>query len=511
LNFSLMASQKTDADAAGRFRRLKMANWKLSVAHFNPAARGGLAVVGLAAAWLFAGCNKGLPPGALVITQIPIVPANSPASADSLDARYPPGSRVVVVQPPKIIQVLSAGLTSAGSPVVSPDNRRIYFAGKASAEASWQIYETKSSGGKPRAVTAVPSGAMDPALSSKGELVFSSPVPRRGQMWNAPTPSALYAQRETEPPRRLTFGPKSAVAPTVLADGRILFISALTAADTNAPLHLGLFTVNNDGTEITRFALDRDGAAYVHRPREIGDGRVAFLASAAGGEMDWRAESVRLARPFHSLTPLVNVAANRCGSVEPSGRNGLLVCLESRGMARPAMQGSFGVFQVSGQAVQMLFDDPAWHEIEAVPLLPRPQPMGHISVMSAVKKTGIILCMDANFHRDRRVQTGQLPRAERVRVLAGGETGALRTLGELPLEADGSFIAEVPADTLLGFETLAADGRVVYQQPPALWVRAGENRSCVGCHEPYNRSPRNYRPLAANRPPVRLDGRAQKK
>jgi hypothetical protein len=31
-------------------------------------------------------------------------------------------------------------------------------------------------------------------------------------------------------------------------------------------------------------------------------------------------------------------------------------------------------------------------------------------------------------------------------------------------------------------------------------VRPAENRSCIGCHEPHNRSPYNHRPLAVNAP-----------
>jgi hypothetical protein len=74
------------------------------------------------------------------------------------------------------------------------------------------------------------------------------------------------------------------------------------------------------------------------------------------------------------------------------------------------------------------------------------------------------------------------------------------------VHADGSFIAEVPADMPLGFETLDAQGHVLRSTPPVVWVRAGENRSCVGCHEPHAHSPHNLRPLAVRFPtPRRTD------
>jgi hypothetical protein len=95
-----------------------------------------------------------------------------------------------------------------------------------------------------------------------------------------------------------------------------------------------------------------------------------------------------------------------------------------------------------------------------------------------------------------------------VRFLAQAEGGPLEVLGTAPAQADGSCLAEVPADRALGFEALDAQGRVLRRVAPVVWVRPGENRLCLGCHEPHNRSPRNQRPLAVNHPPARLTGAA---
>ena len=72
------------------------------------------------------------------------------------------------------------------------------------------------------------------------------------------------------------------------------------------------------------------------------------------------------------------------------------------------------------------------------------------------------------------------------------------------MQADGSFLAEVPADVPLGFESLDENGRVLRHEAPMLWVRPAENRSCIGCHEPRNRAPHNQRPLAVSVPVTRL-------
>jgi hypothetical protein len=396
--------------------------------------------------------------------------------------------------------------------VVSPSGNRILFVGKAQAGDTWQIYETKPSGGRLKSVTAMDGGAMDPAILSNGDLVFSSPVPKAGESWRSGKLPALYAQAPQGQPRRLTFGSTAAVEPTVLGDGRILFVSArLSTNPTDAP-NLALFTVNNDGTEVTAFALDRDGAPLVQRPRELRDGRVGFLATDIGtpaGEM-W-AEAVRTARPFASRAKLFSFPVSQCRSVEPAENGNLLVSFETRAVsglpAGAAQAGSFAIYRVGTNAAtlgQPLFDDPAWNDIEAARVAARANPMGHISAMVPTKKTGTILCLNANFIRLRGTNNTQVAKAARVRVLTGDGVGSARPLGEVPLRADGSFLAEVPADIPLGFESLDADGRVLSQLAPAFWVRPGENRSCLGCHEPYNRSPRNVRPLAAFFPSVKL-------
>jgi hypothetical protein len=124
--------------------------------------------------------------------------------------------------------------------------------------------------------------------------------------------------------------------------------------------------------------------------------------------------------------------------------------------------------------------------------------MGRLTNMDSAKTTGRILCLNINdtTYREGAEQTVAI--ATRVRVLAQAPTGTCRSLGEVPVQADGSFMADVPADVPLGFEALDESGAVVRRLVPTIWVRAGENRSCVGCHAPHNRVPHNHRPEAVS-------------
>jgi hypothetical protein len=154
------------------------------------------------------------------------------------------------------------------------------------------------------------------------------------------------------------------------------------------------------------------------------------------------------------------------------------------------------------EAVTLLFDDPAWHEVEAAWLAARPAPQGHMSSMDPRRPTGTLLCLDVN---ETAYTAGPATHAAaRVRFAVWRE-GREQGLGELRPHADGSFMVEVPADTPLVIEAYDETGRLVRRCPPLVWLRPGENRACVGCHEPHHRAPRNVRPLAANEPPAKLE------
>jgi hypothetical protein len=148
--------------------------------------------------------------------------------------------------------------------------------------------------------------------------------------------------------------------------------------------------------------------------------------------------------------------------------------------------------------------DPAWNVVEAVPTAPTRRPMGRISNMDPNRKTGQILCLNANDTTYLPTDGQSIPTASRMRVLVATANGSARPLGEVQVQSDGSFMAEVPADVALGFEALDNQGQVLRRVDPLIWVRSGENRSCTGCHAPHNRAPHNHRPLAVRAQVPRL-------
>jgi hypothetical protein len=395
------------------------------------------------------------PAGSLVIAQRPTFPAATVRPRSALDARCPPGGRVILAIPPfgpANVRVLSKDLDAAGEPVVTHDGLRALFVGKRAPGDAWQVWEASLGGGEPRALTSMPGGAGSPTLLADGSVVFASPVPGPGDGWFPKNPSALWALAPgSTTPKRLTWGTASAADPTVLSDGRILFVSAMPP---EASPRVSLFTIYNDGSGVSPYACQHDGSGEIGHPRELPDGRIAFVSFASGSGRTAVNEAVLASRPWMSRQKLTPEA--------PSVPH-----------------------------------DPAWDEVESVPAAPRKKPMGRISALNPAKKSGVIFCIDADH------TTVEPPtHAARIRILAAGEGGAVRALGEVPVKADGSFMAEVPSDVALGFEALDASGAVVRRVAPSIWVRPGENRGCIGCHEPHGLAPRNRRPLAVKEPPV---------
>jgi len=170
--------------------------------------------------------------------------------------------------------------------------------------------------------------------------------------------------------------------------------------------------------------------------------------------------------------------------------------------ARPKGAPSFGLFRQAPSASGLgapLQDDAAFDETDPVFAVPRPHPQGHSSVVKPDKKGGWIFCLGADLS-DRPALIDPAPRAAKIRVLTTGKA----VLGEVALSSDGSFHLAVPADTPLGLEALAADGRVIRRQETWIWVRPNERRGCIGCHEDPEIAPPNRVPDAVREPPVSL-------
>ncbi len=75
--------------------------------------------------------------------------------------------------------------------------------------------------------------------------------------------------------------------------------------------------------------------------------------------------------------------------------------------------------------------------------------------------------------------------------------------GVVPVEEDGSARFLVPTDKNIFFQALDEDFMEIQRMRTFVEFKPGENRSCVGCHEPRSWTPASRPTRAAHRPPIK--------
>lgn len=75
-----------------------------------------------------------------------------------------------------------------------------------------------------------------------------------------------------------------------------------------------------------------------------------------------------------------------------------------------------------------------------------------------------------------------------------------KVLGTTPVSADGSAFFTVPARTSLQLQLLDENGMAILTEKSFFYLMPGENRSCVGCHEPVGSSPVTLSSMARRAP-----------
>ena len=178
------------------------------------------------------------------------------------------------------------------------------------------------------------------------------------------------------------------------------------------------------------------------------------------------------------------------------------------------------VMQNDGSAEFDLLSDPQYHLAQPRVIQPRPTPPFISSVEQPELQYGILAC-DNVYIENHAQEIGSLNRPPhdandpqlrpvKVRLLEGkilrktqfwdgtpSDTTfisdvkaslAYKILGEVPIAADGSFAARVPAQKPIVIQTLNARGHAIITMPFWTTVAPGETKRCIGCHDPHDNS-----------------------
>lgn len=411
-------------------------------------------------------------------------------------------ARLVQSLPDGSLRILSEGFYSARDPDVSFDGERILFAGKRRDASHWQIYEMAVDGSGVRQVIDAPMDCRQPIYQSTVyEITSDEPWYQIGFAGSTDegAPSLYSARLDGTAIRRITFGPYGETDPFAMPDGRILFAgrqsNRLERGDRD---RVALFATNLDGTDTSIFAGD-EGARLKRAPC-VTSNRLAVFVESEEPTRDGagRLAAVTLRRNLHSYRELRPAPEGLFHYPSPLPGGEILV---SR---RPEDgSGTYAVYRfdpASGKAA-LIYDDPQRHDIQARSLAPRPEPDGRASVVDERESTGVLYGLDVyttDFANPDWMPPGS---AKGLRVLEGlpGQPAAAdgaappprtRVLGEVDVEADGSFNVRVPANIPIQLQLLDEDG-LALRTCAWIWVRNRESRGCIGCHEDAELTPEN--------------------
>lgn len=413
-----------------------------------------------------------------------------------LGKRFPQGSRLARLGTrtnATQVEALTPRFFAAADPKISFDGNHVLFSAQEAAGKHWQVWEMNVDGSGQKQITKCAGDCLRAAYLPQDEIVYTARARDAGRSeWHL-----MVAKRDGSDTRAITFGPGNFQVETVLRDGRIVASAAwpldATGSGTNTRQ---LYTIKPDGTELETLRYESAPTGIKTEAAELDDGAIvyekAMAANAMGGDlMEIRRGAVR-------GEPLGVQNAMSWSPSEFTG-DGLIV---SRWMAAAGGAGRFDLYSFDLNTASYgrpIYSDPHFSSIGAVPVVARAVPRWFWSLVQPAAEVGRLICLNSYLSGDE--PKGRIAgKIAQVRVLAlETRTQREKSLGEAPVESDGSFYIAVPPDQPVRFELLDPAGNVLRAQKSWVWARPGEDRGCSGCHEDRAIAPENRWPLTLKR------------
>jgi len=481
---------------------------------------------------------------AFIVTQLP--PASNQQTGTALERQefaanrfqgFGDGTRLVKVYPDLSTEVLSKDFHSACDPAISFDASHILFAAKRATNDDWNIYEMGIDGSNIRQITSGIGNCRSPGYQAMLYTIVS-PEPwyqltfvgsEKGALneSGAGVATNLYSCKlDGSAIHRLTFNLSSDMDPFIMLDGRLLFAGwQRSTLDRGLLGRISLFGLNIDGTDFAAFCTIQ-GKAIKRMPCTTTQGLAVFIeADKPSWDGSGSIGCVQFRRPLQSYRPITRETDGLFHSPSPLPDGRILV-------SRRSQEGTdtHGVYRLdpSSGKLELIFDSPGYHDIQAKIVHPGPEPDGRSSVVKEEDPNGKLFCLNAYLSDLEKPEWMSPGTIKRLRVLEGisstEDTPSTRTssseapvishngipplaqrriLGEIDVEKDGSFNIEIPANTPIELQTLDADGMAL-RSCGWIWARNHEPRGCIGCHEDGELTPENVLVEAITRPSVKL-------
>lgn len=434
------------------------------------------------------------------------------------------GRKLVVLSPAgplgHLRVLIDAGEGVLGSPSVTHDGESVLFSMAAAGDAFFRIYRVPAAGGDPVRLTDGPFHDLDPAELPDGRIVFSSTRIGTFEEYHAAPSRALFVmQADGSGIESITHTPIFDNEPKVLSDGRIGFVRSDNFFG-RAKVETQIHAIMPDGTAgQTEFGTDV-GADYGKRLRMLGYGSPAPLPC---GQMAVISTEGNFIGEPGGDSPAFQSLPSGLGDLAPLPDGRLLATLLADGDDRRSRV--LTVIDPTEMRVVKIHDsDTTIHSPVFLGARPRPPILSgtvrgpHVGKPEA---TGFLYAQDVRITRKTKADWDQI-RAIRVLKSRAMSTRSSHwdfvhqgkeviELGTVPIAEDGSIFVEVPADVPLALQAVDAEGRSELNEMSWLYVRPGEVRSCVGCHDPRQSAPpqKGGLTLALKSPPLKLLGQGE--
>ena len=336
--------------------------------------------------------------------------------------------------------------------------------------------------------------------------------------------------------RRLTFEQDHDWCPTVLNNGRVLYLR-WEYSDIPHYVARRLFHMNPDGTEQMEYYASNSywpNSTFYARP--VPNHPTRFVGIVSGHHDTPRMGQLVLfdiGMGRFEADGVVQRIPGRGRRVEPIIRDGLVsgtwpMFLHPWPLSdkytivacKPTPNSLWGIYLVDVfDNLLLLQEEPGYALLEPIPFRKTPKPPAIPDRVQPERKDGLVYMADVYGGRG----LGGVPRGtvkglrlftyqfayhgmggQVNRVGLDGPWDVKRIMGTVPVEPDGSAYFRVPANLPISVQPLDADGKALQLMRSWLTAMPGEVLSCVGCHDHQNNSIPNRQTMALRHAPSEI-------
>ncbi len=406
------------------------------------------------------------------------------------------------------------------------DGSRMLFSMPAGG-GPWRLFEMASDGSRLHELPLIPDEDVsnyDACYLPNGNILFSSTAPFVGVpcVTGSSHVSNFYLKDMASGTiRRLTFEQDHDWCPTVMNDGRVLYLR-WEYSDIPHFVSRILFTMAPDGTDQREFYGSNSywpNSMFYARP--IPGSATKFITIVGGHHDNPRMGELVLfdaSKGKHEADGVIQRIPGRGQPVEPIILDGLTQASWPRFLhpyplsdkyflvsCKPSPTAPWGIYLADVfDNLTLIKERPGYALLEPLPLRPTPAPPALAPRSDPSRQDAVVYMSDVyagnglagvprGTVKSLRLFTynfayhgvgGQIHR-----IGMDGPWDIKRVLGTVPVEEDGSCYFRVPANTPISVQPLDENGQALQLMRSWMTAMPGETLSCVGCHESQSEGP----------------------